>query len=342
MKTTGLANIGNTCSVSALLQCLAHTRALRKYFTQSTINMKHSGRFCLTKELIEVLRRMWRGRADDVVVPDAFLAALYEKCGGLLRHGEQHDVCELYTLLCDKVAQECYDQNALAKFDLSAGDMKYWNDINPKYAVILRQACDAMKRHNTNYECEWLDKVQGVVVLQTQCRNSQCNHTCHNFEPFTVLSIEFPDNANSLGECLDAFFQQENVDDWNCEKCKGRGGNKMIRIWKMPRIFAVSLKRFGFREGVGLAKNGRAVDIPQSLSFAPDSIIGPQHLQTKSRIEYFLSAVALHHGNIWGGHYTAVCRSSDDKWIHCDDTSLEEVPHPNVSECYMMLFETLK
>lgn len=326
----GLANIGNTCSINALLQCLAHSRAVRRFFTQQNITIEHTGKFSLTDELVKLLREMWSG-TTDVVVPREFIAALYEKCGALLPHGEQHDVCEVYTLLCDRVAEECFQKRALSKYILYAEDIAYWKSVNPCYAAIVSKASNAMKRHNAKNECPWLDMIQGVIVTQIQC---ECGETSHSFEPFIVLSIEIC--GSSLYECLDAFFRPERLADWICDKCKRKCATKLVRLWKLPRVLCVSFKRFG----ANMHKDGRHIDVPEKFGISPDSVIGPQYLNRKTKIVYNLCSVALHHGSIWGGHYTAIGRGNyEGQWIHYDDTTRANVPHPNVTESYMIIYE---
>jgi ubiquitin C-terminal hydrolase len=310
---------------------------VRRFFTSKDINIEHTGQYSITLELVNLLRELWKD--DDgsrIVMPHKFIDALYEKFGNILQRGEQHDVCEVCTLLCDKIAEECFNPTALKKYTLSREDISYWNGINKQYTNIMIRASDTMRRLNAKNECEWLNMIQGVIVAQVQCLD--CGETYHNFEPFIVLNIEVPDDAKTLHDCLDAFFREEHVHDWTCDKCKGRRGSRLTRLWKMPRVFCVNLKRF-----VGMSKNERHIDIPEEFQLSPKSVIGPQYIHRKNNVRYHLSGIALHHGSIWGGHYTAICRGYDESWVHCDDTSCNvRVPNPNVTESYMMIYELPK
>jgi ubiquitin C-terminal hydrolase len=35
-------------------------------------------------------------------------------------------------------------------------------------------------------------------------------------------------------------------------------------------------------------------------------------------------------GNIIGGHYTSFVRTSSNEWFHCNDTSIEMMPSPQI------------
>lgn len=49
-----------------------------------------------------------------------------------------------------------------------------------------------------------------------------------------------------MTDCLD-LFQKEETLNWKCPKCKeNRDCTKGIRIWKLPNILIVHLKRFEY------------------------------------------------------------------------------------------------
>ena len=50
-------------------------------------------------------------------------------------------------------------------------------------------------------------------------------------------------------------------------------------------------------------------------------------------IRYDLFAVSNHHGQIWGGHYTAFCKAeSTGEWWHFDDERVRKVSERTVRE----------
>lgn len=326
MKRRGIANLGNTCSINALLQCFAHCKAIRTFFTEASIKIAYTGKYSVTHELVKVLRQLWGDTAEDVVVPKALLLALYEKHAATIHHGEQHDICEVCTLLCDKIAEECFQCSALKAYDV------------PNAPKIVAAANQAMKRHNAKNASQWLDMIQGVTLTMVQCRNKACAEAYFNFEPFIVLPLNIPRKTSTLQDCLDATFKNEVLDDWCCDKCKCRGGLKVTRLWKMPHVFCMNLNRFAYDPHTNnMRKNNVHIDVPARISLTPDSVLGPQH--DNQAIDYALCSVALHHGStIWGGHYTAI-GATDPTWMHYDDTSMDEVPHPNVAEVYLMMYE---
>ena len=54
-----------------------------------------------------------------------------------------------------------------------------------------------------------------------------------------------------------------------------------------------------------------------------DSLIIPEFVQNKNRKNLKLMGIVLHHGGeACSGHYTTIKRDKDNKWWHCDDSSV--------------------
>jgi ubiquitin C-terminal hydrolase len=326
----GILNIGNTCAINSLLQCFAHTKLLRTFFTEHKIRISYNGRYSITHELVKVLREMWGGGDNHNIAPQTFLQAFYEKFGNVLRFGEQHDICEVCTLLCERVAEECFEQEKLAQYDIVP---------TGAYADIHRASLISLKSHNRNTESVWLDNMQGVLLVCIRCNNPDCKKEYHTFEPFIVLLLEIPDSARTIYDCLDATFKHEAIQDWKCDRCKSsHGGTKHTRLWKIPRMLCISFKRF-MQVNETIAKNRIHIDISTAMYIDRQSVVGPRLHQDK-HISYTLSSVALHHGGLMGGHYTAICKEHNETWTHYDDTHRTSVPHPSVDEVYMLVYES--
>jgi ubiquitin C-terminal hydrolase len=105
--------------------------------------------------------------------------------------------------------------------------------------------------------------------------------------------------------------------DWICEKCKNKSDYiKSNKIWKLPKSLFIIVKRFDEL----YKKNNKTILINNDLFFK-SGIIYSQNYD----MHYKLSSIGLHHGNIIeGGHYTSVC-IIDDKYIHYDDNSINEI-----------------
>jgi hypothetical protein len=121
--------------------------------------------------------------------------------------------------------------------------------------------------------------------------------------------------------CLAHNFASENIDEYNCEKCKSK--QKAIRthaISKTPNVMIITLKRF---TNFGAKVRGRVdwdlnnVDLAPLLAFSSPFGDGAPQYETYAVVE--------HHGSMGGGHYIMYGRGADDIWFEYDDSRVKRV-----------------
>lgn len=86
------------------------------------------------------------------------------------------------------------------------------------------------------------------------------------------------------------------------------------RIYKLPSIFIITLKRFKNRRFYAATKNLSFVAYPQHINFDP-YVVSKEKLPLK----YQLFGVVNHMGTISRGHYTAHCKL-EDGWYEISDS----------------------
>ena len=153
-----------------------------------------------------------------------------------------------------------------------------------------------------------------------------------------VISENLPfnekeENYQSLKDCFDLFFAEENLEDpLYCHKCQGpEDFTKKYVINRMPYVLILSLKRFKFNQNSNF-KLRQMITYPLK-----DLELGGN--------KYDLYGVINHYGNINSGHYTCIIKKRDkeknkDRWIMCDDSHVYEIEEKRVmnANAYILFY----
>ncbi len=160
----------------------------------------------------------------------------------------------------------------------------------------------------------------------------------------------------SLNQCFQSFSRPERLDIdnmWYCSKCKQHvQALKTMKLWRLPNILVVHLKRFEYKNALRRDKLGTFVDFPLAgLDMNPNcaNFKPTEHdstfVDTNVPADYDLFAVVNHYGRLGFGHYTAFAMQWDETgisktWNAFDDSSVRPISPNDVksSAAYILFY----
>jgi len=323
---SGLCNLGNTCSINSLLQCLSHSAPVVQFCNATD----HQGR--LTNELSKLIHVMVSGNA--LHNPRQFLTALYQGLPMLI-HGEQHDICEVWMFLCEAVGKECFAASHFVDYNYPKEVLTLWKNTNIAYARMLIESSISLTKHNKETASKWTDMFQGLTITQVRC--PRCTNIYHNFEPFVMLALD-AQGYDDICSSIYGYLRTEYMSEWTCDKCNHRNNvEKDVRFWTLPPVLVISLKRFSYNPTTNaIVKHRNQMRIPKRFTIDAPFIVGPE----QTDVTYELRGIAMHYGEMAGGHYVAIGKSENGFHV-IDDASIQHIGDPqfNLADAYLMVFD---
>ncbi|XP_032926516.1 ubiquitin carboxyl-terminal hydrolase 8 isoform X1 [Catharus ustulatus] len=330
---TGLRNLGNTCYMNSILQCLCNAPHLAEYFNrnlyQADINrsnfLGHKGE--VAEEFGVIMKALWAGQYKYISPKDfkITIGKINDQFAGY----SQQDSQELLLFLMDGLHE-----------DLNKADnRKRYKEENNDHLDDSSAAEIAWHKHKQLNESIIVALFQGQFKSTVQCLT--CHKRSRTFEAFMYLSLPLASSSKcTLQECLRLFSKEEKLTDNNrfyCSHCKTRrDSSKKIEIWKLPPVLLVHLKRFSY-DGRWKQKLQTSVDFPLETLDLSQYVIGPK----TSLKRYNLFSVSNHYGGLDGGHYTAYCKNaSKQRWFKFDDHEVSEISASSVksSAAYILFY----
>ncbi|TNN68392.1 Ubiquitin carboxyl-terminal hydrolase 8 [Liparis tanakae] len=333
---TGLRNLGNTCYMNSILQCLCNTPAMAEYFNNNyymeDINryniLGHKGE--VAEEFGVIMKALWAG-LYKCISPRDFKVTI-GKINDQFAGSEQQDSQELLLFLMDGLHEDLNKADNRKRYKEEEND-----HMDDQAAADL-----AWSKHKLLNESIIVALFQGQFKSTVQCLT--CHRTSRTFETFMYLSLPLASTSKcSLQDCLRLFSKEEKLTDNNkvfCRHCKAhRDSTKKLEIWKVPPIVLVHLKRFSY-EGRWKQKLQTSVDFSLDTLDLTQYVIGPK--QTEKR--YCLYGVSNHYGGLDGGHYTAYCKNANkQRWYKFDDHEVTDITTSSVksSAAYILFYSAL-
>ncbi|KAI8976274.1 hypothetical protein BDB01DRAFT_727849 [Pilobolus umbonatus] len=338
---TGLKNLGNTCYMNSILQCLSATIPLARYYISGTyrhhINStnKLGTGGVLSDAFSQLLKAMWSNTfasLSPVTFKDALIRYAPQFSGT-----EQQDSQEFLTFLLDGLHEDTASSQPI-KEEEDIEKMPDWQASSVSW-----------EHHILRNKSKVVDTFQGQYKSVLTCMH--CKKTSTTYSTFMSLSLPVPIkkmrlSSITLYHCLDYFVKEEVLekeDAWFCPQCKKkRRATKQLTLSRLPDILLVHLKRFSL---VGQSRNkiDCMVKCPiKSLDlsgYIPSTMLTPhQQVSTLDRpsYNYDLYAVSNHYGSLSDGHYTAYIRNiHKEQWYHFDDSQFTPCEESKVMVIYI-------
>ncbi|XP_071485343.1 ubiquitin carboxyl-terminal hydrolase 2-like [Diadema antillarum] len=334
----GLSNIGNTCYMNTVVQCLSSIPDLSKYCLHMDSLMRghvnsnsyHSGK--LFQVFAETVKKLWDAESRDSHYTPYNLK---RQIGNMLSHEfrgyGQHDAAEFLLSLLAELSE---DVNRV-KNPPRLGAMP--ENLNPAALANL-----TWRRQEQLTQSIIFELFNGLTRSTLRC--STCDYVSVTFELFYDLSVPIPSRSRnpSLADALELYTKPETLSGENqfrCDKCKTlRSGTKKMEIERCPKVLIIQLKRFSSSHSGMTRKVDTLVDFPlRGLDLS--KYMSEDASRISSRYE--LQAVCNHYGGTAGGHYIAYCKhNQDNQWYKYDDSRVSQLKESSIvtANAYVLLY----
>lgn len=306
----GLHNLGNTCFMNSVLQCLTYTPPLAQSCLDNHYDAVAGDEASAHK--FDAMR-VFQGHVNQVLrapgkvaAPHKFSRSLKLLSGNKFRLGRQEDAHEYFRCLVESMEK----------------------------AITTKLFGKKPTQEQT--EQGFIFRVFGGK-LRSQIHCVECGYKSNKYDPILDLSLEVF-RTRSLDRALRAFTSKEILDGQNkysCPKCKHLSkAVKQMLVSRLPNVLAIQLKRFAF------GKHGMKID--NNISY-PSRLDMSQYVAqpSESTDTYQLYGVLVHSGHsLHSGHYYCYVRCPSGAWVCCDDSSVTQVSEKRVLEqkAYMLFY----
>ncbi|CAN9501282.1 unnamed protein product [Ophioblennius macclurei] len=330
----GLRNLGNTCFMNSILQCLSNTSELRDYCLRNVhrADLSNNSRTnaALTEEFAKLTQSLWTSLNTEAICPSDFRAQI-QKYAPKFAGCNQQDAQEFLRFLLDGLHNEV--NRVTVCYKLPAEDFDHLSDEEKgrrMWSMYLQRE-----------DSKVVDLFVGQLKSSLTC--TVCGFRSTVFDPFWDLSIPIVQKNSgevTLKDCLRLFAKEDVLDGEErptCTKCNARRKcTKRFSIQKFPQILVLHLKRFS-DSNVRTNKLSTYVNFPLK-----DLDLREFTSESSERPVYNLYAVSNHTGNTLGGHYTAYCRNPAlGEWYSFNDSRVSPMSSSQVrsSNAYVLFYE---
>lgn len=314
----GLLNLGNTCFMNSVIQCLTYCPP----FSISLVKGDHTAKCtnrqsCMACVFIDHLREVFANR-QGVISPKNFAQKLKLVCKSF-NWGRQEDAHEYLRHLIDNMCRMAVSSAESKKNKAASFGLAFKFDSRSKETTMFNHIFG------------------GYLRSQITCLS--CKSTSNTYDHFMDLMLDIK-KVDSLLGAFEKFTSREKLDNENsykCTHCKRKSeATKQFSIHTPPNVLTIQLKRFEFNRFYG--KLTKHVNFPEDLNLQRFMSDSSTH---SSGVSYKLFAVLVHQGNTCNsGHYYCYVKNSNQMWYRMDDSSVSSssINHVLLQNAYILFY----
>ncbi|KAF1446761.1 Ubiquitin carboxyl-terminal hydrolase 36, partial [Spheniscus demersus] len=277
----GLHNLGNTCFLNSVVQCLTYTPPLANYLLSKEHSRTcHQGDFCMMCVMQNHTIQAF-ANSGNVIKPVSFVRDL-KKIAQHIRFGSQEDAHEFLRYTVDAMQKACLS--------------------------------DCTKLDRQTQATTLVHQIFGGY-LRSRVKCLVCKSVSDTYDPCLDLTLEIG-QATNVVRALEMFVKPDLLGGENaymCANCEKKvSASKRFTIHRASNVLTLSLKRFANFDGGKITKD---VGYPELLN------IRPYMSRSKGDpVMYGLYAVLVHSGySCRAGHYYCYVKASNGQWYQMND-----------------------
>ena len=317
----GLINLGLSCYMNSLLQCLYYIKELRNYF------IKHIKQFNdkpVSQALAQVLYDMKYNEKENIR-PEAFKKIMGQK-NNLFEGIKAGDAKDLYLNLIDSLLTELINDGS------QQSSIRSYN-CSDKVQMFYEAEKEVDKKCIINH------LFIGYYETEYKCPK---NSYIYSFEStsFILFNLEniykyFNNKQLSIELCFEYYCSEHENTSFFCSHCgKIHTGKSKDKIYRPPKILVIILER-----GKGKIFRGK---VNFSVELNLKKYIDEEHYNYSTNYE--LIGVITHSGeSASSGNYIACCLTDNKKYFYFSDDYKEKIDKNkiNFNEPYLLFYQNV-
>ena len=332
--TIGLANLGNTCFLNAVLQALRFSPPVGEIFLnpaiKNIVKRPESRKKDMAAAFHTLMRDFWGtplpAGACPTLIPRGFMHHMLQQLRENAEHwyypGQQADAAEALQYIMDSLHDAMYRPRRMeivgTEDDPTSDELSQQKAVESWITFFGKEYSPIVQNFN------------GQTQIFITC--SECGNKSERYEPWLMIKAPIPGaetrgaEAPTMTDCIAAGFAPETIADYACDKCKkNTKATIRTRISRLPPVTILTLKRFtnaGSKIHGKITWNLDALDFSPWMAFARDPFS-----DTPTFPIYETFATIEHLGGARGGHYRMYAKQNG-AWMEYDDSSVRPA-HPD-------------